>query len=971
MKSYLFRSGNAYMPCLRHLTALIILYFLFLFPAYILNAQSGSGYSEIKTLETVNSFAGQWCCSNGGYIYGTGVEHGLQAENYTTVLRKFENGQSYETRGKVTSLNPAFTIQYRIFSTSVPGLIFVPVKDGSGVFHLLRSRDGGATFTNVFTFGEGNGPSGTNAAAVRLLRGILELTNPLPGGGGTGTLYIGEYNNSPDRISGSTNDRVRIMRSTDQGNTWSKVVEWNTNGSNQVGHIHAMKQDPYTGEIYICTGDGNLKAAIIKWDGRSPWSDNKTPAEIKSMSGFQVLTGSQRYRACDVLFDENYFYTFADTQTPNNPVGSESGIWRGRKNFSSYSRVDNQIYDYDPMHIGWYGEKIGDTFIFTTSREYINTANAWKELNTRVYSSTDGINWHSSGVINWRDRSDPTNTTYITNVFTHNNKLYIDCVGGAGHFSTIKCDLIKKWKTCDDPVILHPVYFVGTWNAAGNDANTGTTPDAPKQTLRNTITSNNISAGARVKVSAGNFNETSIYPLWSAANIQGRGSVVIEGQGMDNTHIIRSSGSENSYGIYVEAARTLTDLNTPLILKDLDIYLTVDGGVNHSNYVLNNIDSYIKTIGCRIGNTANDDSPLINLNEEGAKYVSENSFHIASSAKSIHKTIVRSNAANTAYHLKNSVILNAYNAFSNNYPGNSLSLKNCTFYGIENAGVIFGSAWNTVPVIKNCIFSCGVVPVRAVSGLTRSEIDFNLYNRVNSNIVDDGHSLAVGSDPSFVDPANGNFNLKSSSPCLMKGISLSDILYDLESRERKNPPSIGAFETPALIASPSDIIIESTSGSTVVVNVTSNSIWNASVDVPWLYLSSISGNGSTTITATATTPNVLKEPRIASLTFSSTSLNPVKIIIRQLSDIVTDSQGTKKPGVTVYPNPVSDILTIDYKNDIFKTVKILNSRGFILAAEKAISPIQQLDFSGFKNGFFILEFISPGGEVKRIKVVNR
>lgn len=959
------------MQCLRRLPALITFSFLILFPTYILNAQSGSGFTEIKTLETVNSFAGQWCCSNGGYIYGTGVEYGLQSENYTTVLRKFENGQSYETRGSVTSLNPDFRIQYRIFSTSIPGLIFVPVKDGSGVFHLLKSRDGGATFTDVFTFGEGNGPSGTNAADVRLLRGILELTNPLPGGGGTGTLYIGEYNNSHDRIKGSENDRVRIMRSTDQGNTWSKVVEWNTNGANQVGHIHAMKQDPYTGEIYICTGDVNLKAAIIKWDGRSPWSDNKTPAEIKSMNGFEVLTGTQRYRVCDVLFDENYFYTFADTQTPNNPGGTESGIWRGRKNFSSYTRVDNQVYDYDPMHIGWYGEKIGSTLIFTTAREYVNADNAWKELNTRVYISNDGINWHSSGVINWRDRSDPARTEYITNVFTHNNKLYIDCVGGAGHFSTIKCDLIKKWKTSEDPVILHPVYFVGTWNTTGNDANSGTNPDAPKQTLKNTITSDNISAAARVKISAGNFNETSIYPLWSGAVIQGRGSVVIEGQGMDKTHIIRSSGSENSYGIYLEAARTLTDQNTPLILKDLDIYLTVDGGVNHSNYVLNNIDSYIKTIGCRIGNTANDDSPLINLNEEGAKYVSENSIHIANSANSIHKTIVRSNAANTAYHLKNSVILNAHNAFSSNYPGISFSLKNCTFYGIENAGVIFGSAWNTVPVIKNCIFSCGVVPIRAVSVLTRSDIDYNLYNRQNSNIADGGHSPAVGSDPSFIDASNGNFNLKSSSPCLMKGISLSDILYDFESRERKNPPSIGAFETPALIAAPSDVIIESKSGATGEVNVTSNSIWKASVDVPWLYLSSVSGNGSTTLTATATTPNILKEPRIANLTFSSTSLSPVKIIIRQLSDITTDTQGTRKPGLTVYPNPVSGIINIDYKNDIFKTVRILNSAGLIMTSEKTIYPVQQLDFSAYKNGFFILEFIAPGGEVKRIKIVNR
>ena len=155
----------------------------------------------------------------------------------------------------------------------------------------------------------------------------------MPGGGGIGTLYIGEYNVCHPRTSGSTNDRVRIMKSVDNGDTWTKVVEWNTNGVNQVGHIHAMKQDPYTGEIYICTGDDNTKSGIIKWNGSSAWADNKTLAEIGTMDGFKVLTGAQRYRVCDVLFDEKYFYTFADTQTPNNPTGSESGIWKRNKRF--------------------------------------------------------------------------------------------------------------------------------------------------------------------------------------------------------------------------------------------------------------------------------------------------------------------------------------------------------------------------------------------------------------------------------------------------------------------------------------------------------------------------------------------------------------------------------------------------------------------------------------------------------------
>jgi hypothetical protein len=868
------------------------LFSLFIFLFFIIQ----TGLSQINTLETINSFYGHWCCANGNYIYGTDVN------NFKVVLRKAESGQSIETRGSVTSLDASFTIEHKIFATSTPGLIFVLVKNNSGYF-LLKSRDGAATFTNVFAFGQGNGPGGTNNPEVRILRSFLELKRNVPAGGGAGTLYVGEYNISHSRISGSTNDRVRIMRSVDNGDTWTKVMEWNTNGSNQVGHIHAMKQDPYTGEIYICTGDGNNKAGIIKWDGSSPWTDNRTMSEIGRMNGFKVLTGAQRNRVCDVLFDGDYFYTFADTPRPDNPSGSESGIWRGSKDFTSYRRVDNQIHDYDPMHIGWYGEKIGNTFIFTTSREYDSGSN-WSKLNTEVYCSTNGVNWYASGKIDWIDYGDPTVGRFIDNVFTFNDKLYIDCVEGAGHPSTIQCELNREWKTSEDPVILHPVYFVGSWNNSGNDANPGTNPDAPKRTLNSALTSNRISAGARVRVAAGNYSESSIYPSWSGAMFQGRGSVVIEGQGMSRTHIVRSSGSGNTYGIYLEAAKTLTDANTPLILKDLDIYLTVDGGATHSNYVLNNKDSFIKTIDCRIGNTSNDDSPLVNLSDENAKLVSENSLFIANSGTSIYKNIVRANAANTGCFLKNCIILNAYNAFDINFPGIDFSLKNCTLYGIENTGVLFGPAWNTVPVIKNCIFSCGEVPVKDLSGLTGTDIDYNLYNKPLSNIVDGGHSLDIGIDPLFVDAASWDFNLKSNSPCVMKGINLSDVAYDFAGNERKNPPCIGAYENTALSVTPSETTIPSSSGTTRVFNIISNTYWNVSYHDNWINLSSSSGNGSGTITATFA-GNSSSSPRVGTITISGTGVGSQSVKITQdgikaLSVTPSDQDTGSEAGSTTF-----------------------------------------------------------------------
>lgn len=941
-------------------SALIILTLIFRLSENSTIAQTS--VNQIDALETVNSFPGHWSCANDGYLYGTG------ANNLKVLLRKRENGQAIETRGDVTSLDPSFTIDYKIFSTSTPGMIFILVRNTSFNFFLLKSTDGGLTFKNVFAFGEGNGTAGTNVVDVRILRGLLELTTDVPGGGGKGTLLIGEYNVAKNRVAGSVNDRIRIMKSTDNGDTWTKVVEWNTNGVNQVGHIHAMKQDPYTGEVYICMGDSNGKSGIIKWDGSSAWSDNKTLQEIGNMTGFKVLTGSQRFRVCDVLFDQDYFYTFVDTQTFNNLTGSESGIWRGKKDFTSYTRMDNQVFDYDPMHVGWFGEKIGNTFIFTTARE-IEPNFPWKKINTLVYCSSDGVHWYATGVLNWRDSQDTNLSMYIRNVFSYNNKLYIDCIPAAGHLSTIQCSLTRKWNTGDDPVILHPVYFVGTWNTPGNDANSGYSPDAPKSTLGNLLSSNRISAASRVRVAAGSFNESDIYPLWSGALLQGKGSTVIEGQGMDKTHIVHSAPTGDAFGIRVDSVRTLTNSKTPLIFRDLDFYLTTDGGANHSNFVIYNTDSYIRTERCRIGNNSNDDSPLVLLSSAGARYVSQNSFHIARNGTGTQKSIVQAIAPGTSYQLSDCVILNAYNAFENNISDVTFSLKYCTFYGIGNSAVILSGGWNTKPEILNCIFSCAGPPIQNNVTLTGQNIDYNFYNKANLNLTDGGHSI-IGSDPLFVNASTGNFNLQSTSPCIMNGAHLTDVTTDIIYRDRRNPPCIGAYENSGLLVSPSDITVLSSSDATGVINVRSNTSWQVSNYDSWLNVSTLAGSGSEAITVTTNSPNTTTAPRVSRMTFSATDASPVTVAVTQQAEIATGLNEADESNLNVYPNPSHGSITVEYPNTDYNSIKILDTRGRLISKYKKSEPIQQLDLSDYDKGVYILEIQNKTGKTRRVKIIR-
>jgi hypothetical protein len=88
------------------------------------------------------------------------------------------------------------------------------------------------------------------------------------------------------------------------------------------------------------------------------------------------------------------------------------------------------------------------------------------------------------------------------------------------------------------------------------------------------------------------------------------------------------------------------------------------------------------------------------------------------------------------------------------------------------------------------------------------------------------------------------------------------------------------------------------------------------------------------------------------------------------SHITTGIVDIQTDEISIYPNPVSGILNIEYKNNNYKTINIISSQGLLLEKEKAITPRQQLDFSKYEYGIYILEFVTSGGVAKRIKVVN-
>jgi Secretion system C-terminal sorting domain/Viral BACON domain/Putative binding domain, N-terminal len=99
-------------------------------------------------------------------------------------------------------------------------------------------------------------------------------------------------------------------------------------------------------------------------------------------------------------------------------------------------------------------------------------------------------------------------------------------------------------------------------------------------------------------------------------------------------------------------------------------------------------------------------------------------------------------------------------------------------------------------------------------------------------------------------------------------------------------------------------------------------------------------------------------------------LKNIKIYKDVISNPTVHNNEIKNLAINIFPNPVHGNLTIEYKDDNYKSINILNSLGILLGKEKVVSPRQQLDFSRYEYGIYILEFVKPDGGVKRVKVVN-
>jgi hypothetical protein len=123
-----------------------------------------------------------------------------------------------------------------------------------------------------------------------------------------GNVYMGEYNSDD---AAYPNHQIRIFKGTNYGENWSVVYTFPPRDISGIDggirHVHACQVDPYTGDVWIATGDVDSQCRIYY----------HTNALLPDPDGIVRLTlvggGTQEYRVVSLAFTENYIYWFMDT----------------------------------------------------------------------------------------------------------------------------------------------------------------------------------------------------------------------------------------------------------------------------------------------------------------------------------------------------------------------------------------------------------------------------------------------------------------------------------------------------------------------------------------------------------------------------------------------------------------------------------------------------------------------------------
>ena len=169
-----------------------------------------------------------------------------------------------------------------------------------------------------------------------------------------GIVYYGEYRRNRRRVP------VHVWSSRNCGKTWTPA--WKFDG---VRHIHGVYHDPYTEQIWVCTGDRDSESGL--WVSDNGFKDLK-----------RVVGGSQQSRVVKLLFTREFIYFGSDSPLEKNFIYR---LERDTHRVHRLQAVGGSVF---------HGCKVGNVLHFSTAVEpgQVNTTRR-----AEVWQSRNGINW--------------------------------------------------------------------------------------------------------------------------------------------------------------------------------------------------------------------------------------------------------------------------------------------------------------------------------------------------------------------------------------------------------------------------------------------------------------------------------------------------------------------------------------------------------------------------------------------------
>lgn len=622
------------------------------------------------------------------------------------------------------------------------GNVFVQTKDGSNNYLLYRSTDNGTTFSVVFTPGEGNGPASADSTNVSFLDYGL-------GEGPGSTIYGCEYNVNGARTAGSTNDRVRYIKSDDNGATWSTIYTFNTDGStNNLRHGHCVGYDAQSGNVYFGNGDAGNHASFIEWDGASSFpADNGDVSVFDSTSGFNALYGQQRYRVINFVFTEDYIYTASDTSD-----AGETGVWRFPRGLASFTRMSEAWGEYT-SYVGWSGFQHSSGKLF-----WCSSSQTTGEFNT-IHASNDGTDWEEIGrthLINTAtNSSSATPYSFIEindGLVIHSTRRVGGLASGLQQTGIYRLRTAKSWKGQRDNLL--PLAFVSPDAPSSPTANRLGDPSADEwiDSLDGILEDDIITYGHRVVVKPGSYEATfQITPSWDGFN-----ATYAVAANLASAVQVTGDGSVDftlNYGSTADFIRH-DHLNHAVIFEHMTV--DRDNGSVDGDLVQTATNPVVAVFrDCNLGSAASRNR----FNHGSASTIVTLRCRIAADS-SVATALIDPANASCVHIMFSCVGTEGYRVFSNSATGATVIVLNNLLYGLVNqfTNNTPDANWHVYNnIIKTSFSNTGGT---FVSG----NFDYNWSNVDTSTAGGWGTNARINETSDFGDVSNDDFSISATNP---------------------------------------------------------------------------------------------------------------------------------------------------------------------------------------------------------------